>query len=294
MNTKPSAGMALRRPYIDALARKQSCARWLEATTENFLGLSTTGPGPNLDLLLSMRALYPVALHGVALNLGSTDPLDELYLTRLATLVRIMKPLRVSDHLCWTGVGGKRLHDLLPVPFTAESLAHVAARIDAVQERIRMPIAIENVSSYFEYAESTMTEWDFLAALIARTGCKLVLDVNNVYVSAVNHGFDPLLYLRALPPQAVTQYHLAGHSKTRLDGCTFLVDTHDTPVCAEVWALFDQALTLIGPRDALVERDDHFPPFAEIEAETAAIERRLHGIERKLIRITKRHRHVIA
>ncbi len=232
---------------------------WLEILTENYL----VPGGKPLAFLDRIRAHYPVAMHGVSLSIAGTDALDEEYLRALESLVDRVDPAWVSDHLCWTGVGGANLHDLLPIPFTSAALAHVAARVGRVQDRLRRPLVLENVSSYVRFAADQMTEWEFLAALVKRSGCELLLDVNNVYVNAVNHGFDAWRYINGIPRAAVRQIHLAGHS----DNGDHLVDTHDTPVCEAVWDLYEHAVARFGDVPAMVERDDNIPPLAELVAE---------------------------
>jgi uncharacterized protein (UPF0276 family) len=232
---------------------------WLEILTENYL----VPGGKPLAFLDRIRARYPVAMHGVSLSIAGSDALDEEYLRALESLVDRVDPVWVSDHLCWTGFGGTNLHDLLPIPFTSRALAHVAARVGRVQDRLRRPLVLENVSSYVRFAADQMTEWEFLAALAKRTGCELLLDVNNVYVSATNHGFDAWRYLNGLPQSAVRQIHLAGHT----DNGDHLIDTHDAPVCEAVWQLYDHAVARFGDVPAMIERDDHIPPLAELVAE---------------------------
>ena len=232
---------------------------WLEILTENYL----VPGGKPLAFLDRIRAHYPVAMHGVSLSIAGTDALDEEYLRALESLVDRVDPAWVSDHLCWTGVGGANLHDLLPIPFTSAALAHVSARVGRVQDRLRCPLVLENVSSYVRFAADQMTEWEFLAALVKRSGCELLLDVNNVYVNAVNHGFDAWRYINGIPRAAVRQIHLAGHS----DNGDHLVDTHDAPVCEAVWDLYEHAVARFGDVPAMVERDDNIPPLAELVAE---------------------------
>jgi uncharacterized protein (UPF0276 family) len=240
--------------YAELLARGRAGrlgVDWLEALTENYM--VTGGRLPRV--LDEVRALAPLALHGVSMNLGSVDPLDAAYLDALDTLVRRVAPCFVSDHLCWTGVGGRNLHDLLPLPQTEQAVEHVAARIRRVQERLGRRIAVENVSSYVEHAANELTEWEFLGAVAERADCGILLDVNNVFVSAHNHGFDARTYLDAVDPARVFQIHLAGHSP---DG-PLLVDTHDHPVCNDVWSLYAHALRRIGPVSTLVEWDGNLP-----------------------------------
>jgi hypothetical protein len=216
-------------------------------------------------VLDAVRAAAPVALHGVALDVGSTDPLDAAYLDALAALVRRVEPAIVSDHLCWTGVGGVRLHDLLPLPMNDDTVRHVAARVRRVQDRLGRRIALENVSAYVRCAGDALPEWDFVAAVAEEADCDLLLDVNNVFVNAHDHGFDAAAYLDALPPACVVQMHLAGHSR---DG-PLLVDTHDHPVCDGVWALYAHAVRRFGRVPTSIEWDDAIPPFETLVAEAA-------------------------
>ena len=214
-------------------------------------------------MLERARALAPVALHGVSLSLGSVDPLNESYLDELAALAARVEPAWVSDHLCWGSVGGHYAHDLLPLPYTEEALAHVVERVARVQERLRRQILVENVSSYLTYVQSAMPEWEFLAEVARRSDCGILLDVNNVFVSAPNHGFDPATYIAGVPADRVGQIHLAGHS----DHGTHLLDTHDAPVRAEVWELYRATIARLGRVSTLIEWDDHIPPWADLVAE---------------------------
>ena len=234
---------------------------WFEAISEN-----TMVPGGRPPRILDkVRAHFPVVLHGVSMNIGSTDPLDEAYLDRLDTLIRRVDPPWVSDHLCWTGVDGRTLHDLLPLPFTEETVRHVSGRILHVQERLGRRIAIENVSSYVTFTQDEMPEWDFVAEIARRADCGILLDVNNIFVSAHNHGYAPEAYLEGIPVDRVFQFHMAGHSE---QGDLF-IDTHDHPVKEEVWTLFEKALERFGAVSTLIEWDDHIPPFEELEAHAA-------------------------
>ncbi len=251
-------GLGLRPPHYQAvLDGPPAAVDWFEAISENFM---VPGGRPR-EVLRRVRALRPVVLHGVSLSLGSVDPLDERYLDALDALAREIEPAWISDHLCWSSFGGKRLHDLVPLPYSEEALAHVAARVTRVQERLGRRILVENVSSYVSFRASTMSEWEFLSALCERADCGLLLDVNNVFVSAHNHGFDAREFLRGLPVDRVGQLHLAGHS--RLDD-QLLLDTHDQPVCDGVWALYRDAIARFGEVPTLLERDDHIPPLDEL------------------------------
>jgi hypothetical protein len=214
-------------------------------------------------VLDAVRARWPVVLHGVSLSIGGTDPLDLDYLRAVRALADRVEPAWVSDHVCWGSHAGRRGHDLWPLPYTEEALAHVVARTIEVQERLGRRILLENVSSYVAFAASEMTEWAFLSELATRADCGLLLDVNNVFVSACNHGFDPLAFLDGLPVDRVGQFHLAGHSLRE----GWRLDTHDHPVCDEVWALFRAAVRRFGPRSALVEWDDRLPSLETLLAE---------------------------
>lgn len=239
---------------------------WLELITENFM----VPGGQPLAVLYDVRSHYPVAFHGVSMNLGGTDPLDENYLKALTALVDRIEPLSISDHLCWTRHGGHHLHDLLPLPYAEEVIVHVADRIAQVQDTLGRQILIENLSSYAEFDWSGMKEWEFLVAVAERADCLLLLDLNNIVVSAHNHGFDPMTYLNAIPAERVAQHHLAGHSSHG----TLKIDTHDHPVPEDVWQLYDAARARFGPVPVCIERDDHIPPLAELLEEVEHVRRR--------------------
>ena len=252
-------GLGLRPPHYTAILDSTPAVDWFELITENYL----VGGGRPLHFLDAIRARYPVVMHGVSLSIGSTAPLDLDYIARVRRLAERCEPEWISDHLCWTGTDGANLHDLLPLPYTAEALLHLAPRIDRVQELLGRPLVLENVSSYVSYANSAMSEWEFLSTLTERTGCRLLLDVNNVYVSSRNHGFDPREFLDGVRIEAVQQFHIAGH----LDLGTHVIDTHDAPVREEVWDLYAYALRRFGPVSTLLERDDNIPPLDELVAE---------------------------
>jgi uncharacterized protein (UPF0276 family) len=252
-------GVGLRAGHFAWLEEHWPAVDWFEVISENFMD-SRGRPRHVLDEVL---ARYPVVAHGVSLSIGSADPLDRGYLARLKRFVDEIEPAWVSDHVCWTGVAGVNTHDLVPIPFTEESLRHVVERVKVVQEALERPLVLENPSSYVTYVASTMTEWEFLARMAEEADCGLLLDVANVRVSAVNHDFDPLEYLRALPHDRIVQMHLAGHD----DVGTHIVDTLDRPVCDEVWELYRVACELTGGVSTLVEWDDRLPPFEEVHAE---------------------------
>lgn len=262
MSPLPSLGFGLglrKEHFADLLATPPASVDWFEAISENFM----VAGGKPLAVLEQVRRDFPLVLHGVSLSIGGIDPLSADYLDRLAALIDGIEPAWVSDHLCWTGVDGVNLHDLLPLPYTQESLDHVAGRVRQVQDRLRRRLVLENPSTYLTAAGNSLTEWEFLAALAEETDCLLLLDVNNVYVSACNHGFDPLQYLAAIPPARVVQLHIAGHRD--VDG--FKIDTHDAPVCDAVWALYAQAAQRFPAAATLLERDDAIPPLPELIAE---------------------------
>jgi hypothetical protein len=244
---------------LEALDPARLGIDFFEAISENYMVPGGRPP----RVLEAVRERFPVVLHGVSLNVGSADPLDAGYLAELAALVHRYEPDWVSDHLCWTGVGGRNLHDLLPLPYTEAALAHVVERVLRVQDRIGRRIALENVSSYFAYQADAMPEWEFLVRVTERADCGILLDVNNIFVSAHNHGFDPERYLAAIPAERVFQIHLAGHSEQG----ALLIDTHDHPVRDEVWALFEAAVRRLGPISTLIEWDDQIPEFETLAAE---------------------------
>lgn len=255
-------GLGLRKPHHRDFLADDQPVDFVEIVSENFM---QTGGQP-LRTLDAVRERMPVAMHGVSLSLGSACGLDPDYLAELKALARRVAPVWVSDHLCWTGVDGFNTHDLLPLPYTDESLGVCIGNVRRAQDVLERPLLIENPSSYAGFATSTMSEWRFLAELCAETGCYLLLDLNNVYVSSVNHGFDPGAFLAGIPAERVRQIHLAGHSAGPGD---MLIDTHDAPVCAEVWRLYHAAVTRFGPIATMIERDDAIPPLEELLGELA-------------------------
>jgi hypothetical protein len=252
-------GLGLRPTHYEALLGEPHPIDWLEVITENYL----VPGGQPLDYLERIRARYPIAMHGVSLSIGSTDPIDRVYLKAVRQLADRFEPAWISDHLCWTGVEGRNVHDLLPLPYTEEALRVVVERVREVQELLGRRILLENVSSYLSFKGSEMAEGEFLNEVAARADCHILLDINNIYVSGVNHGFDPCRYLHAIPKERVRQFHLAGHS----DMNGHLIDTHDHPIAAPVWRLYREAVARFGPVPAMIERDDNIPPLAELVAE---------------------------
>lgn len=255
----PGFGLGLRSAHYRDFIDHPQPLDWLEVISENYL----VPGGKPLAMLDALRARHPMAMHGVSMNLGAVAGLDADYLRQLAQLARRIAQLWISDHLCWTGVHGRQLHDLLPLPYTDEALRVVVRNVGQAQDALGRRLVVENVSSYLDYAASGLGEAQFVAEVARQADCLLLVDVNNIHVSAVNHGFDPLAYLDALPAGRVQQIHLAGHS----DHGDHLIDTHDQSVSEPVWQLYAQALQRFGPVATMVERDDHIPPLAELLAE---------------------------
>jgi len=257
------AGIGLRTPHIAQVRRDRPAIGWLEVHSENYF----VDGGPALVALDAIRADYPLSLHGVGMSLGSADALDSGHLRRLKRLAERIEPAAISEHLCWGRVDGRHLNDLLPLPFSDEALTVCCDRIDAVQRALRRPLLVENVSAYLRFGTDSMTEWDFVAAVARRTGCKLLFDVNNVYVNAVNHGFDPLRFLGAIPGDAVAEIHLAGFDAS--GPC--LIDTHGARVAPPVWELYRATIERFGPKPTLLEWDTDLPALEVLldEAKTA-------------------------
>lgn len=252
-------GLGLRTDHYAHVLEHQPQVDWFEIISENFM----VPGGRPLYYLDQFRELYPMVMHGVSLSIGSMDPLDWDYLKQLKILIDRVNPRWVSDHLCWTGLSKTNLHDLLPLPYTDEAIAHVVSRIKQVQDFLGRRILIENVSSYVTYQQSHYTEWDFLTQIVTEADALILLDVNNIFVSAFNHDFDPLDYLNGIPVERVQQFHLAGH-----DNCgTHIIDTHDHPIVNGVWDLYKAAVKRFGYVSTMIERDDHIPPFEELYAE---------------------------
>ncbi|PKF81419.1 hypothetical protein CW749_01905 [Vibrio sp. vnigr-6D03] len=258
-----SFGLGLRTQHYNDFLNTKQPVDWLEVISDNYM----VNGGKPLAMLDRIRADYPVTMHGVSMSLGSVNGLDQEYLKNLKALEQRIQPMWVSDHLCWGGVHGRKLHDLMPLPFTQEALEVVSRNIRHAQDFLQRPLVIENVSSYVEFNDSEMTEWAFLTEICNQTGCQLLLDINNIYVSAFNHGFSPFEFVDGVPKEHIRQFHLAGHQ----DNGDHLIDTHDHPVCTGVWELYEYALNRFGAIPTMIERDDNIPPLSELleELETA-------------------------
>ncbi len=254
-------GLGLRPKHYPAILDGTPEVDWFEILSENYM----VEGGRPLAKLMAVRERYPMVMHGVSLSIGSTDPIDMDYLARLKALAERVEPAIISDHLCWTGIGGLNMHDLLPLPLTEEALAHVVSRVDQVQSFLGRTIALENASTYVTFAQDAIPEWEFLAEIARRAGCRLLLDVNNVYVSAFNHDFRATDYIDAIPRDSVAYIHLAGHEHNK----TYIIDTHDHPVVEDVWQLYAYAIQRLGPVATMIERDDKIPPLEELTQELA-------------------------
>jgi uncharacterized protein (UPF0276 family) len=249
-------GLGLRTDHYQVILDSQPKVDWFEALSENYL----VPGGKPLHFLDRVRAEYPVVLHGVSLSIGSSEPLDQAYLKALRQLAQRVEPVWISDHLCWTGIAGKNLHDLMPLPYTEEAIEYVAGRVRQVQDFLGCQILLENVSSYVAFNQSMMPEWEFLAEICRRADCLILLDVNNIYVSAFNHGFSAWEYLNGIPADRVQQLHLAGHSNCG----THIIDTHDADIVDPVWELYAEALGRFGAVPTMIERDDNIPPLDKL------------------------------
>lgn len=252
-------GLGLRPVHYQSILDTQPKVDWFEAISEDYM-VAGGNPLYHLDRI---RERYPIVLHGVSMSIGGIEPLNQDYLFQLKRLIDRAKPRWVSDHFCWTGAKGINLHDLLPLPYTEEAVHHLATRIKQVQDYLERKILLENVSSYISYAHSTMTEWEFISAVTEEADCLLLLDINNVYVSSFNHGFNPLDFIYGVPKARVQQFHLAGHLNLE----THIVDTHDHPIIDPVWELYATSLRHFGPISTMIERDDNIPPLPELVSE---------------------------
>ena len=262
-------GLKLHHEYYSEILADEPAIDWFEILSENHLQVG----GYNRYYLEKISARYPVAMHGVSMSLGGSDPIDFAYLKALKELATAINACHISDHLCWGSKNTINSHDLLPLPYTAESIQHLAQRIKIVQDYLGQQILVENVSSYLTYQSSEMTEWEFVSAVANEADCLLLLDVNNIYVSAINHNFNPLDYLNNIPLERVAQIHLAGHSQQG----DYLIDTHDSPICPQVWQLYQETIKLIGPVATLIERDENIPPLSELLAELNQARKIAHG-----------------
>lgn len=252
-------GLGLRPDHYREILEGAPAVDWFEVITENYL----VPGGKPLDFLYRIRERYPMVMHGVSLSVGGCEPVDRDYLAGIAHLADSLDVPWFSDHLCWTGTASGNLHDLMPLPYNDDVVRHVARRIADVQDFVGRPMLIENLSSYVTYRDSVMCEWEFLGAVAAEADCGILLDINNVYVSAFNHDFDPFDYVDAVDPARVRQFHLAGH----LNAGDYIVDTHDHPVIDPVWSLYEHAVRCFGRVATMIERDDHIPPLADVIAE---------------------------
>ena len=270
-------GIGLRAPHYEDVLTTQPPVAWLEIHAENYFG----DGGAPLRYLDAIRALYPLSIHCVGMSLGSTDPLDRCHLAQLRTLIERYQPQLVSDHLCWGSFAGTYFNDLLPLPYTEEALAHIVERVAETQDLLGRQLLVENVSSYLEFEHSTIAEWEFLNALIQRSGCALLLDINNIYVSACNHQFDASTFIDAIDASAVREMHLAGYATNVIDGCEILIDHHGALVAEPVWALYEHACQRFAQAPTLIEWDTDIPPLATLldEARRAeSIRRRAHAL----------------
>jgi len=263
------AGIGLRAGHYRDFLEDRPAIGWFEVHPENYF----TAGGKPLHFLERIRGHYPLSLHGVGLSIGSTDPLNTVHLHKLKQLVQRFEPALVSEHVAWGSIDGRYHHDLLPLPYTEEALEYMVRRVDQVQDYLGRQILLENISSYLEYETSCIPEWEFIATLARRAGCGLLLDVNNIYVNACNHGFDPDTFLNAIPVDLVQEIHLAGFTLNTFDDGQILIDTHSRPVCEEVWALYRRAIRRFGPTPSLIEWDSELPPLSVLLAEAQRADR---------------------
>ncbi|MEW8681707.1 MAG: DUF692 domain-containing protein [Candidatus Thiodiazotropha endolucinida] len=258
-------GLGLRRQHYDDVLESRPDVDWFEIISENYM----VDGGKPLHYLSRIRELYPMVMHGVSMSIGSIEPLDYTYLKKLKALIEMVEPEWFSDHLCWTGVNKLNLHDLLPLPYTEEALDHVVERITRVQDYLGRQMLLENVSSYISYSESQLSEWEFLREVVERADCLVLLDINNIYVSAYNHNFDPSDYVRAMPSERIYQIHLAGHTQEE----NLIIDTHDHPIADPVYELYTEAIQRFGRVSTMIERDDNIPPLADLLRELDRVRR---------------------
>jgi len=262
------AGIGLRAAHYESVLAQRPPVGWLEVHAENYFGEG----GPHWHFLESVRRYYPVSVHGVGLSLGSTDELSAAHLQRVKAVVKRLEPVFVSEHLSWSSVGGRHLNQFLPLPYTEETLRHVAARVARVQEALGRELLVENPSRYLDFKHSTISEPEFMGELARLSGCRLLIDVTNVYISATNLGWDAERYLEAVPADLIAEVHLAGFTPRRIEGARVLLDSHDRPVPATVWRLYRRLVERIGPVPTLIEWDAHLPPLGELVQEAARAE----------------------
>ena len=277
MSTRPylGYGLGLRKEHYETVLAERPPIDWFEIISENYM----VAGGKPLYYLDRIREHYPLVMHGVSLSIGGTDPLDRDYLMRLKALANRVEPAWISDHLCWTGINGTNLHDLMPLPYTPETIRHVAERVSHVQDYLGRQILLENVSSYVTYTASELTEWEFLCEIAEIADCLILLDVNNIYVSAFNHNFDPHAYLAGIPVERVRQFHLAGHTCQQ----DLIIDTHDQPIVDPVWDLYAAAVRRFGHVSTMIERDDNIPPLSELLDELEQARRIAEDIHREQV-----------
>lgn len=257
-------GLGLRTEHYTYILENKPAVDWFEIISENYM----VPGGKPIDYLDKIRNDYPMVMHGVSLSIGSTDALNKEYLKNLKQLIQRVEPHWISDHLCWTGVNHTNSHDLLPLPYNEDTIAHIVARVEQVQDYLGRSILLENLSSYVTYNSSVMTEWEFFNEIARRSGCHILLDINNIFVSAFNHQFDPVDYLNGIDVDRVMQFHLAGHSYNG----EMIIDTHDHDVCDPVWELYATALKRFGAVSTMIERDDDIPEFTQLRQELAVAE----------------------
>lgn len=268
------AGIGLRSAHHESLVRERPAVGWIEVHTENYFH----DGGPHLAALERARELYPLSLHGVGMGLGSVGPLDRSHVARVARAIARFEPALVSEHACWGSHGGEHFNDLLPLPYTDEAVEHLAARVTQVQDLLGRQILVENLSCYLGYASSRLTEWEFLAAVVERSGCGLLLDVNNAYVNSVNVGLDAQAFIDGLPAGAVQEIHLAGHTRRQVGERTILLDDHGSRVPEAVWSLYEYAIRRFGVVPTLIEWDTNLPELCVLEDEAARAQRRMDGV----------------
>jgi len=256
-------GLGLRTDHYEDVLNDRPAVDWFEILSENYM----VDGGKPLYYLDKIRENYPMVMHGVSMSIGSVEPLNRDYLKQLKALIERVQPAWFSDHLCWTGVDGINLHDLMPLPYTEEAIQHVVDRVNQVQDFIGRRMLLENVSSYITYSDSQISEWEFLSEIAQRADCLILLDINNIYVSAYNHNFDPINYLEAIPTERVYQFHLAGHTQEE----NLIIDTHDHPIADPVFDLYARAVARFGRVSTMIERDDNIPPLAELLEELAQV-----------------------